>query len=418
MGQNAAMTKHRSLCWAAVSLAAAMLFACGKAADKSKPKADDKPTSAGSGSAVPVAKSQDPAIPSNGSGSGNPAPSSAISTADKCKLPGLFLADTAYADLQQTLCTACNLCDATFSCDDRDVMRNTIYARHGKVFAKKRWKELFHGFAWYSPNATFKDSEITAQESNNVAELKKDCKKEVIPAAEVTAIKQWLTAGEDLAAKLPLVTDSVGDAGNTAVAFKDESAQIKAFRKLAARPFDSGYPSLSLARHDYKTSVVIYVHETADPNFVCNDPDEGCEGGFGLYFTFEAQKLVGVKVDMSACPFVTVQVNGRKPIELGEILRNIDRAAWSGPDVVQLKGQVCGGDVVDLVVEEREAEVTHLNSLELMIGSRVLAPLKQLAVPAVLALGEATSVRFEIPGELPCSDASVIARGYYQRLRR
>ncbi len=406
-------------------LVATMLLGCGKAADRSNQQPDDKLNSArgsgsasGAGRAVTSAKTPEPAVPSSGSGAGNPALSAAIATADKCKLPGLFLADTAYADLQQTLCTTCNLCDATFSCDDRDVMRNTIYARHGKVFAKKRWKELFHGFAWYSPNATFKDREITAQESANVAELKKDCKKDVIPVAEVTAIKQWLTASEALAATLPLVKDSVGDAGNTAVAFRDESAQIKAFRTLASRPFDSGFPSLSLARHDYKTSVAIYVHETADPNFVCDDPDEGCEGGFGLFFTFEANKLVGVKVDMSACPFVTMQVNGRQPIELGEILRNIDRAAWSGPDVVRLKGPVCGGDVVALVVEEREAEVTYLHSVELMIGDRVLAPVKQLATPAVLALGEATSMRFEIPSELPCSEASVIARGYYQRLRR
>lgn len=55
--------------------------------------------------------------------------------------------------------------------EDARILRNEIFARHGKVFKDKKLQNYFSGFAWYKPNAKFDEKTLSEIEKKNVATL-------------------------------------------------------------------------------------------------------------------------------------------------------------------------------------------------------------------------------------------------------
>jgi hypothetical protein len=98
-----------------------------------------------------------------------------------------------------------------FSCENRDAMRNTIYASHGKVFVKKRWKAFFHDRSWYKPDATFSEAAVTPLQIENISQLKQGCHHVTIPSQEERLIKEWINADARLAKQLPASTQDAVD---------------------------------------------------------------------------------------------------------------------------------------------------------------------------------------------------------------
>ncbi|HLM54497.1 MAG TPA: YARHG domain-containing protein, partial [Pyrinomonadaceae bacterium] len=51
------------------------------------------------------------------------------------------------------------------------LLRNEVYARHGKVF-KDRWlQKYFQSFDWYKANPKYTDAALTAVERQNIASI-------------------------------------------------------------------------------------------------------------------------------------------------------------------------------------------------------------------------------------------------------
>src|SRR6266850_2134885 len=56
--------------------------------------------------------------------------------------------------------------------EDAAKMRQEIYARRGKVFAKEPWfQTYFESFAWYKANPEFKDAQLTELEKRSIATI-------------------------------------------------------------------------------------------------------------------------------------------------------------------------------------------------------------------------------------------------------
>ncbi len=56
--------------------------------------------------------------------------------------------------------------------EDLRVLRNEIYAKHGRVFKDPDLQKYFAAQAWYQPNPDFKDESLTETESKNLAVIK------------------------------------------------------------------------------------------------------------------------------------------------------------------------------------------------------------------------------------------------------
>jgi len=56
--------------------------------------------------------------------------------------------------------------------EDLRLLRNEIYARHGRVFKDKDLQKYFETQAWYKPNPDFKDDQLSQIESDNLAKIK------------------------------------------------------------------------------------------------------------------------------------------------------------------------------------------------------------------------------------------------------
>ncbi|HEV7559467.1 MAG TPA: YARHG domain-containing protein, partial [Kofleriaceae bacterium] len=123
----------------------AMVSACGKS-DAPAPVAGSGAASgsgtAGSGSAVAAGSGS-----ATGSGSGSAVAAVALSPkikAARCGEPCLFLVDTPLAKMTETFtaeCAGMKTPDLGYTdCKQLDYVRNCIYAAHGVVFKKKRWK--------------------------------------------------------------------------------------------------------------------------------------------------------------------------------------------------------------------------------------------------------------------------------------
>jgi hypothetical protein len=56
--------------------------------------------------------------------------------------------------------------------EDLRVLRNEIYARHGRIFKDADLQKYFEAQAWYKPNPDFKDDQLNAIEASNLAKIK------------------------------------------------------------------------------------------------------------------------------------------------------------------------------------------------------------------------------------------------------
>ena len=56
--------------------------------------------------------------------------------------------------------------------EDLRLLRNEIYARHGRVFKDKDLQKYFETQGWYKPNPDFKDDQLSQIESDNLAKIK------------------------------------------------------------------------------------------------------------------------------------------------------------------------------------------------------------------------------------------------------
>jgi hypothetical protein len=69
--------------------------------------------------------------------------------------------------------------------EDLRVLRNEIYARHGRVFKDKELQKYFAAQPWYQPNPNFKDEMLSENESRNLAIIAEVEKNSVSKLAEV-----------------------------------------------------------------------------------------------------------------------------------------------------------------------------------------------------------------------------------------
>ncbi len=53
--------------------------------------------------------------------------------------------------------------------EDLRVLRNEIYAKHGRVFKDSNLQKYFEAQTWYQPNPDFKDEMLSEVESKNLA---------------------------------------------------------------------------------------------------------------------------------------------------------------------------------------------------------------------------------------------------------
>jgi hypothetical protein len=158
------------------------------------------------------------------------------------------LLDTPIATLTETYkakCAGIETKNLGFDdCKQIDYARNCVYAAHGLVYKKPRWKKLFETKPWYEPNAgiTAKQIVLGDIEHANIHELYmrgKACKKNLkISGADYERIKAWFAALPQPAMPAQLFTgedpedgdetDVVGVDGKTFVTFlTDASRKIK-----------------------------------------------------------------------------------------------------------------------------------------------------------------------------------------------
>jgi hypothetical protein len=69
--------------------------------------------------------------------------------------------------------------------EDLRVLRNEIYAKHGRVFKDPNLQKYFAAQAWYQPNPEFKDDMLTETESKNLAIIKEVEENSISKFAEV-----------------------------------------------------------------------------------------------------------------------------------------------------------------------------------------------------------------------------------------
>jgi hypothetical protein len=58
---------------------------------------------------------------------------------------------------------------STLSRRDLRILRNTVYARHGRIFDSAVVRSYFEGAKWYKPNPEFDEGKLTAVDNKNIA---------------------------------------------------------------------------------------------------------------------------------------------------------------------------------------------------------------------------------------------------------
>ena len=56
--------------------------------------------------------------------------------------------------------------------EDLRVLRNEVYARHGRIFKDPELQKYFVAQAWYKPNPDFKDDMLNAIEAKNLTKIR------------------------------------------------------------------------------------------------------------------------------------------------------------------------------------------------------------------------------------------------------
>ena len=120
--------------------------------------------------------------------------------AARCDDPCLFLIDTPIDKVEAAFAASCpnkKTKDLPFECKQIDYVRNCIYAAHGVVYKKQKWKKLFAAKTWYEPHPEVhaKTIEMPEVEHANVHELYmrgKACKKGMsITGADYERLAAW-----------------------------------------------------------------------------------------------------------------------------------------------------------------------------------------------------------------------------------
>jgi hypothetical protein len=191
-----------------IALAGLLVLAACKGDDKQPASAAGSgssaaPAGSGGGSAGAAAAGSGSAGSAAGSGSAaaGPPPLGPKIKAARCGEPCLFLTDTPLAKLLETYKAECGGMATKElgyeDCKSLDYARNCIYAAHGLVYKKKKWK-VFSTKPWYEARPEFKAKEISPLEIANVSELNKRgkaCKAGVnVSGADFDRLKKWFAA--------------------------------------------------------------------------------------------------------------------------------------------------------------------------------------------------------------------------------
>ena len=218
-----------------------VVIGCGKGTDSSTP-------SAGSGTvaaATPVADATTPI-------------DAAVATPSKlaaarCDDPCLFLLDTPIDKVEGAFAAACpgkTTKELPFECKQIDYVRNCIYAAHGVVYKKTKWKKLFAAKAWYEPHPDVKAKTITMPEVEhaNVHELYmrgKACKKGMsISGADYERLAAWFKKREMPPHLFKTETNEMGGTPE-AVDAKQLREWLDSLDSKLAKQFKSGLTTVS-----------------------------------------------------------------------------------------------------------------------------------------------------------------------------
>jgi YARHG domain len=337
---------------------------------------------------------------------------------ERCAAPCRFLADTPLVDVATKLKSTCNAewpQASAKDCEQLDYQRNCIYATAGYTFKKPRYQAAFAKEPWYKARADFKDADLAAVATANIAELKKraaECRKgDVIEDRDRKVIDGWLAKVQSGKPDVPEILIDIGDKTEAARNLVANKEQLTPKRLRGMR-----YREVGDLREEWgKALAAKPARKIVEVDF--SEPDDGkCGGdecGYGLWLTLaidDADKVIGLEQSAAACPFVY-----RDGVRLGEILRNFNGPAREATQGLAVTAP-CSGRVTYRIAEEKD-EVTYLDELVLVVGGETLLP-DHTALRGndghhvTLVSGTWVDVTFEVPAGSTCSELR--ANGHYR----
>jgi hypothetical protein len=382
-----------------------------------------------------------PAVETTGSGSapgsvsGSPPQADAAVAAardERCDDPCRFLAETPLSDIAAKVQASCSSewpAASGKDCSQLDYQRNCIYATAGYTFKKKRYQAAFGGEPWYKARADFKDTDLSAVATANVAALKKqaaDCRKgSTIDVKDKQIVDAWLAKLRAGKPEVPaIVFDGSTFEGTTSV---DEMKQrlIAGKASFAAKKLRSmSYQDRSSLRQQWvkplegKTVRIVEL-DFSDTGGAC-EGDEEC--GYGLWLVLaidNKDQVIALEEGSAACPFAYL-VTERGLVLQGELLRNRvgrEREATQSLAVTA----ACGGRLTFRIAEDKP-EVTYLDELVLVVDGEVIEPTACGALCTndgrvhVLRPGEHVEVSFDTPAT--CARIELRANGHYTPIQQ
>lgn len=340
---------------------------------------------------------------------------------DVCETPCRLLKDQSI-DAVKAKCPDWALGTGETNCEDLDLARNCIYATYGYTFKKDRYKKAFGDLAWYKPDPAFKDSAMSKQSTDNVAQLKQmaeACRtggdaKVSAPARKV--VEAWFAARKKGKPPMPAKVSDLDGQPITGDEF------IKRYIKDNDQDLFDKDPWEELHAEGKDGDVELVGCSTGVPNpKTCTSGDEDCEGFEFIVFGVKAGAIVSIDTGAAACPFVYERA-GDAWAYRGEILRNLASPAWEATQTLALGEPATCGATRTIRIAEEKAERTYLDSVALAIDGAVITP-DACGAGAVcaddgryaeLATGDSIELTFTLPAP-SCARGEVIANGYYVR---
>ncbi len=174
-------------------------------------------------------------------------------------MPCRFLATTALTDAPAAFKHACSTdwpAPAAKDCDQLDLERNCIYAVHGYAFKHKKYRDIFTATGWYKPRKSFKQSDLSAAATANVAALKTqagECRRLGDPGElKDPRVDQWLGGLAKSKPEIPKIAlDVSGSDAPVALTAKQMTKSLvldKAFFKVGGCGVRKGTPSATAAK--------------------------------------------------------------------------------------------------------------------------------------------------------------------------